>query len=90
MKNIGESIATILASIIGLAVLAVIVSNNSQTTGVLTATFNGLAQLLQVVTSPITSSTSSSTTTGSAQSNINNSLALLGLGGSGTGTGVVL
>lgn len=44
MSEITGAIVTIVTAIIGLAILAVLVSNSSQTTGVIGAAASGLAQ----------------------------------------------
>lgn len=88
MKNAGEAIVTVLLAIIGVAVVAILISNNAQTVNVLNAAFGGLSSLLQVVITPVTSGASQSTTTTTAPANATSNLfgnTLLGLG---TGTGI--
>lgn len=55
MDNIGHVIASILTAIIGVAILAVLVGQNSQTSGVVTAFANGFSSILKVAVSPVTS-----------------------------------
>lgn len=50
------SIVTILTAIIGVAILAVIVSKNSNTTGVISAGAQGFSQDLGTALSPVTGS----------------------------------
>jgi len=54
MNNIGGTITAISASIIGLATLAVILSNNAATAGVLTAFGNAYAGIITAAVSPVT------------------------------------
>ena len=54
MGNIGEQIVTVLTAIIGVAILAVLVSRNSNTTGVIDAGGKAFASALGVAVSPIT------------------------------------
>lgn len=54
MNRIGEEIATILAAIIGVAILAVLVSKNANTTGVIDSASKGFARDLATAISPIT------------------------------------
>ena len=50
------SIVTVLTAIIGVAILAVLVSNSSNTTGVIKAASGGFAQDLSAALSPISGS----------------------------------
>lgn len=59
MNNITESIVTIAVAIIGLATLAVIVSKNANTTGVIGAGGQAFNNALAVAISPVTGSNSS-------------------------------
>lgn len=54
MSNIGEQITAILVAIIGVAILAVILSPRSQTANVITSASEGFSQMLGVAVSPIT------------------------------------
>lgn len=54
MNNITESIVTVLVGITGVALLAVIVSQKSDTSKVIGALFGGYAQALSAAVSPIT------------------------------------
>lgn len=54
MDDIGSKISAIIGSIIGLAVLAVIVSDAANTTNVLQAFFGGVSNLIGVAISPVT------------------------------------
>lgn len=54
MNNLLESVATIALAVIGLAVVAVFVSRNSNTAGVIRASASGLANNIGVAISPIT------------------------------------
>ena len=53
MNNISEPIVTILTAIIGVAILAVLVSRNAQTSQVLTAGSNAFSRALGTALSPI-------------------------------------
>ena len=53
MNNITESIVTILVAIIGVAILAVIVSRKSNTAGVIQAAASGFGNILGVAVNPI-------------------------------------
>lgn len=50
------SVVTIATAIIGLAVIAVLVSQNANTSGVISAGSSGFAQALSVAESPVTGS----------------------------------
>ncbi len=56
MSNITEAIVTILTAIIGVAILAVIVSRNSNTTGVIQSAGSAFSSALGTAVSPITGS----------------------------------
>lgn len=56
MNNITEAIVTIATAIVGVAILAVIVSRNSNTAGVIQAGASGFSNSLGVAISPITGS----------------------------------
>lgn len=54
MNQVVEPIVTIATAIIGVAILAVLVSNRAQTAGVLTAFGNAFANMLSAATGPVT------------------------------------
>jgi hypothetical protein len=54
MGHIGEQIVTIATAIIGVAILAVLVSKNSNTTGVISAAGSAFSGALAVAVSPVT------------------------------------
>jgi hypothetical protein len=54
MNQTLSGIVTILTAIIGVAILAVLVSRQSNTTGVIKAASSGFAEALQAAVSPIT------------------------------------
>lgn len=54
MEKLTESAVTILMAIVGVAILAVIVSRNSNTTGVLQALGSFFGNSLAVATAPVT------------------------------------
>lgn len=54
MGNIGEQIVTIATAIVGVAIIAVLVSRNSNTANVITSAGNAFAGALGVAVSPIT------------------------------------
>ncbi len=56
MGKIGEQVTVIAIAIVGVAVLAVILSKNSNTTGVLSAAGAGFSQALAAALSPVTGS----------------------------------
>lgn len=56
MNQITETIATIAVAIVGVAILAVIVSRNSNTAGVLTAAGSAFGTALSAATAPVTGS----------------------------------
>ena len=51
-------IITVFSMIIGVAIISVLVSKNSNTQGVITSTFSGFSQALGVAESPVTSASS--------------------------------
>jgi lipoprotein signal peptidase len=57
MNNITEMLVTIAMGIIGVAILAVIVSKNSNTAGVIQASASGFGNTLDVAISPVTGAT---------------------------------
>lgn len=71
MNSLTDAGVTILMAIIGVAILAVLVSRKSQTTGVIQAAASGFSNALGTAMSPVT---------GSSQS-INTSYPNTGLGG---------
>lgn len=54
MNSFGEQIVTIAVAIVGVAILAVIVSRQSNTANVISAAGNSFANALSVAVSPIT------------------------------------
>lgn len=54
MDNITEAAVSIAVAIVGVAILAVLVSNNSNTSGVITALGNAFGNSLGVAVSPVT------------------------------------
>lgn len=54
MNDLWQNIVTIATAIVGIAILAVIVSKNSNTTGVISAATSGFAQDIQAAVSPVT------------------------------------
>lgn len=53
MKDIGQGIIVILLGVISVATLAVIVSNRSQTPGVITSFGNAFSSILKAAVSPV-------------------------------------
>jgi hypothetical protein len=64
MGKLGEQIAVIALAIIGVATLAVILSKNSNTTNVITASAQGFSRALATALSPITGGTGSGSLSG--------------------------
>lgn len=54
MGHMGDQIVAILTAIVGVAILSVIVSKQSNTTGVIQAASQGFSQALATAVSPIT------------------------------------
>lgn len=54
MNNVGEQIAGLVTAIVGVAIVALIVSYNAATTSVISAFFGGLSNLVGVAISPVT------------------------------------
>lgn len=54
MNQLTETVATIATAIIGVAILAVLVSRRSNTAGVLTSAGGAFANALSAATSPVT------------------------------------
>lgn len=54
MDNITSGIVTIATAIIGVAILAVLVSRNANTAGVIKAASGGFAQAITAATGPVT------------------------------------
>lgn len=54
MGNIGEQVVTIATAIVGVAILAVLVSRNAQTSQVITAAGTAFSGALGVAVSPVT------------------------------------
>lgn len=69
MNNIGASITAIAVAIIGVAIVAVIVSSNAQTPQVLQAAGSAFGGILQVAVSPVTNSGGATGTLGNLLTN---------------------
>lgn len=54
MNNVIEPLVTIAAAVVGLAIIAVLVSKNAQTTQVIGATGSAFSNVLSAATGPIT------------------------------------
>lgn len=54
MDHIGEQIVAVLTAIIGVAIVAVIVSKRSNTSGVISSAANAFSEALSTAVSPIT------------------------------------
>ena len=54
MNSITEALVTVLTLVVGVAMLALIVSRKSNTAGVLQAGFSGFSNALNVAVSPVT------------------------------------
>lgn len=57
MDDIGKGIVGITTAVIAVAVLAIVLSNSSNTSNVITGFFNGVSSLLKTAISPISGST---------------------------------
>jgi hypothetical protein len=53
-SHLGEQIVTILTAIVGVAIIAVLVSRNANTAGVISAAASGFATALKAATAPVT------------------------------------
>jgi hypothetical protein len=53
MHEVVPAIASILAAIVGLAIIAVLVGKNSQTSSVVQATSSGFASIINAAVSPV-------------------------------------
>lgn len=53
MNGIGNSILTILSAVIGVAIIAVLVSRNSNTSGVISAGASGFSSILNSALKPV-------------------------------------
>jgi hypothetical protein len=71
MGHFGDQITAILTAIIGVAILAVILSKNSNTVGVIASASQGFSAALGTAVSPITGGNSFGPTAGFAGSGIN-------------------
>ena len=58
MNQIGPGIVTVISGIIGLAIIAVIMSKNAQTPSVISTSGSALAQVIGAAVSPVTGSSS--------------------------------
>lgn len=56
MGRLGEGLVTVITAIIGVAIIAVIVSKNAQTGSVLTAGGSALSSVLKAATGPVSGS----------------------------------
>ncbi len=54
MEGIGRSISELVALVIGVAIIAVVLSNGANTVNVITSFFNGLSSLIRAAVSPVT------------------------------------
>jgi hypothetical protein len=70
MNEIGPTFITILTSIVGLAMLAVILSKRSQTSSVIQAGGGALASVIGAAVAPLGGGNAGATTFGSAGNNI--------------------
>jgi hypothetical protein len=61
MNEFWTSVVTIATAIVGIAIVAVLVSNNAQTGNVIQAATGGFAQDIQAATGPVTGSAFGST-----------------------------
>jgi len=57
MQGFGEAIAGIATAIIGLAIIAVLVSQNAQTSAVIQSASSGFGNILMAAVSPVTGNT---------------------------------
>lgn len=71
MGNIGEQIVTIATAIVGVALLAVIVSRNSNTSGVISSAGAAFSNALSVAVSPVTGFTGGAAGLGGLQTAVN-------------------
>lgn len=94
MGKIGDEISAILTAIIGLAILAVIVSGGSNTVNVITAAFSGLNALIRTAITPVTggsiASTGSYPVISAAGGNYGGSNSLYGSSLSGSSGGITI
>lgn len=60
MEHLGEQVVTIATAIVGVAILAVLVSRNSNTVGVISAAGSAFSGALSVAVSPVTGFTGGS------------------------------
>lgn len=65
MNNLTESLVTIFSAIVGVAILAVLVSKNSQTSNVLSAFGSAFSNSLSAATGPVTGATAAPVNTSS-------------------------
>lgn len=82
MNDIAAPIVTIATAIVGVAILAVLVSNKSNTSGVLTAFGQAFSNMLSAATGPVTGAVTAPNVGGSNAFNFGMpSLNMPGLGG---------
>lgn len=60
MGNFTPAVVSVIAGFVGLAIIAVLVSKNAQTSSVLTGAGSALSSVIKAAVSPISSSTSTS------------------------------
>jgi hypothetical protein len=53
MGDVGKSLISVIAGVTGLAIIAVLVSRQAQTTQILNATFGGYTSALRAAVSPV-------------------------------------
>lgn len=64
MNDVGEKVMGIIGAIIGLSVLAIVISSKANTASVLSSFFGGLSNLIGVAISPVTGQTVSNLSAG--------------------------
>lgn len=91
----GDKIAAFVAGIIGLAIIAVLVSTRANTSNVITSAASGLSAIIGAAVSPITGTTANNSTStgnvlgsllGGTSSNILGTNTISGLAGGGLGS----
>lgn len=71
MGHVGDQIVAVMTAIVGVAILAVLVSRNSNTAGVIQSAGGAFAQMLSTAVSPVTGNTVMGPTTGFSGSGLN-------------------
>ena len=89
MDEYGKPIIAIFTSIVGLTILAVLVSKNSNTSSVIGTVFQGFGSILNTAVSPVTggSTLSGVGSIAGIVSGISNTTGFSGYGGSGSNVG---